>query len=221
MPKTRYTIRPLDDPDTRLWQVTDTQTGISCTFEEGRFTTNRRFTTPTVPTTPEAAANTVAELVEWINRKHYGIAHFQTSLIKAQARREMADRLRALRKEKGYTRDELAAQVGVSGGFVSRLESGNYGMTIDSVSVLARLLGTRLALVKDNEIIIPRADSPDSSDPRHDNDHLPDKGLNRVSAKRENLSNRDEAEADISKQAEADIPKDPPDDSMRHLLAGF
>ena len=64
----------------------------------------------------------------------------------------LGDQIKALRKARGLTRDDLAARIGVSGAYLSMLESGKRANpTRDVTRKLADALGVSVAALESNE----------------------------------------------------------------------
>lgn len=60
-----------------------------------------------------------------------------------EIRRRFADRVRALRKAKGWSQEELAEHAGIHRTFVSQIERATKRSTIDTVDKVAKALGVR------------------------------------------------------------------------------
>lgn len=56
-------------------------------------------------------------------------------------RRRFAERVRTLRKAKGWSQEELAARAGIHRTFVSQIERATKRSTIDTVEKVAKALG--------------------------------------------------------------------------------
>lgn len=54
-------------------------------------------------------------------------------------------RLRAVRKQRGFSQEKLAAEAGLARNFISMVENGQRNVTIATVSKLAQALGCRMA----------------------------------------------------------------------------
>jgi DNA-binding XRE family transcriptional regulator len=61
----------------------------------------------------------------------------------------LAHDLRALRKERGLTQNELAARSGVAQSEISRIERGRGNPTHATLAILLAALGARLSVVRD------------------------------------------------------------------------
>lgn len=57
------------------------------------------------------------------------------------ARKIVANNLKALRDVKGVAQEELAARAGIDRSYISDLENGKYGLSIDKLENLAEALG--------------------------------------------------------------------------------
>ena len=70
--------------------------------------------------------------------------HFMSNLLSEKTRQEMGARIKSLRKERGLTQKELAAQLGIQHTHVYKYESGTYTPPVDKLTVLADLFGISL-----------------------------------------------------------------------------
>lgn len=61
-------------------------------------------------------------------------------------RQRIGSRLRALREAKGLTTRELAEQCGFAHSHIVRLESGRYGLTIDTLNTICTALGAEITI---------------------------------------------------------------------------
>lgn len=66
--------------------------------------------------------------------------------IKTANRKRIGIRLRELRENKGLTTRQLAELTGLSNSHITRIESGRYAVTIDSVAVIAEALGAEMEI---------------------------------------------------------------------------
>ena len=57
-----------------------------------------------------------------------------------QQRRELGQRLRALRRDRDLTQEQLAERAGVDSKTISRAENGHFNIGVDLISALARAL---------------------------------------------------------------------------------
>jgi transcriptional regulator with XRE-family HTH domain len=57
------------------------------------------------------------------------------------ARKIVANNLKALRDVKGVAQEELAVRAGIDRSYISDLENGKYGLSIDKLENLAEALG--------------------------------------------------------------------------------
>jgi len=73
---------------------------------------------------------------------------------------EVGPRLRAARRDKGFTLDELSARAGISSSTLSRLESGKRQATLELLIPLTRHLGMRIDDLIANEAPDPRINQP-------------------------------------------------------------
>ncbi len=64
-------------------------------------------------------------------------------------REVFARNLRRVRREKGYSQEALALEADVDRSYISALERGAYGATIDMVDRLAKVLGIDAAVLLD------------------------------------------------------------------------
>lgn len=62
------------------------------------------------------------------------------------ARKEVAEQLRAARKAQGVTQESLAERVGTKKSNISRLESGRYNPSLDFLEKVANGLGRKLQI---------------------------------------------------------------------------
>ncbi|MBR1281321.1 helix-turn-helix transcriptional regulator [Bradyrhizobium sp. AUGA SZCCT0177] len=60
------------------------------------------------------------------------------------ATKALAANVRRLRKEKGWTQDVLAAEIGVEQGVISRIENGRANPTLQVLEMLAATLEVRI-----------------------------------------------------------------------------
>lgn len=60
-----------------------------------------------------------------------------------QVARALARAVRRLRREKGWTQDDLAAKVGIEQAAVSLIENARANPTLETLEVLAKSLGVR------------------------------------------------------------------------------
>lgn len=58
-----------------------------------------------------------------------------------QQRRELGQRLRALRRDRDLTQEQLAERAGVDSKTISRAENGHFNIGVDLIGALARALG--------------------------------------------------------------------------------
>ncbi len=56
--------------------------------------------------------------------------------------KESGKRIKELRKQKGYTQEQMAEKAGISVKTVSAIETGARGTTIDMIAILAEMLDT-------------------------------------------------------------------------------
>ena len=63
----------------------------------------------------------------------------------ARRRRELAERVRALRQEKGWTQEQLAYRAGFDRKSVNRIENAAYSPSADRLFVLADALGVAVS----------------------------------------------------------------------------
>ena len=56
----------------------------------------------------------------------------------------MAQRLKAVRAERGLTQQQLATRAGISGGYYARLERGEQDPTLSVIEKLAKALGVKV-----------------------------------------------------------------------------
>lgn len=80
---------------------------------------------------------------------------------------EIANRLVQLRKEKGYSQEELASKLGLSRQAVSKWERAEASPDTDNLILLARLYGVSLddLLATNDEIPLPKNENTKSEDP--------------------------------------------------------
>ena len=62
----------------------------------------------------------------------------------AAALRRLGKRVKAARQERGFTQEVLAERMGLSPGYIRRIEGGQENLTVASLVKLARALGTTL-----------------------------------------------------------------------------
>jgi len=62
-------------------------------------------------------------------------------------REHIGNRISFLRKLQGLTQKELAEKAGLQRTHISRIESGKYAVTIDTLDTIARVLGCKVDLV--------------------------------------------------------------------------
>ena len=73
----------------------------------------------------------------------------------------LSDKIMTLRRQKGWSQEELADRLGVSRQAVSKWESGTAQPELGKVTELARLLGVRVDdLLSDEAPLVPDADIP-------------------------------------------------------------
>lgn len=64
-----------------------------------------------------------------------------------EIRKRFGARMRALRRERGWTQKQLADASGVSARSISSIENGIYSVTLDTAARIARGLGVPLAIL--------------------------------------------------------------------------
>ncbi len=131
-----------------LWEARDPEHGVVVTFKEHRFADTHRVVIESGAngmgiTSAEEAAECVSNLEWWLRHRHYNTV--MPSLL--DRRKELGQRVRMLRMERGMTQAQLAALAGITSGNVFRIEAGMYSMGIDLVNRIADALGVRLVLV--------------------------------------------------------------------------
>ena len=57
---------------------------------------------------------------------------------------KLANRIKALREQRGLSQEALAAKAGVSRGYLARLETGRHDPTVGTVEKLAKALRVKL-----------------------------------------------------------------------------
>lgn len=63
-------------------------------------------------------------------------------------RMRIGQRIAELRKAKGFTQEELSVKAGLQRTHISRIESGKYAVTIDTLSAIAEQLGCQVNLIE-------------------------------------------------------------------------
>ena len=63
----------------------------------------------------------------------------------ASLRKRFGERVRALRKKKGWTQVEMADYLGLDRSYVSQIENGKRNITLDTLDIMARGLGVSLS----------------------------------------------------------------------------
>jgi len=61
-------------------------------------------------------------------------------------RRSIAEQIKNIRIQLGYTQTEMAEKLGVIQQFISRLETGRENLTVDTLKRIAELLGKQLTI---------------------------------------------------------------------------
>ncbi|WP_301048928.1 MULTISPECIES: helix-turn-helix domain-containing protein [Muribaculaceae] len=142
----RYTLeksaeRPL------WWVLTDTEGGLVCCFEEGRFNDTQEFTfVEGVRIDPLQVARLVNEMAQWVRDTHYEILMTSPTAIKDKARQSVGEQLRKARESKGWTVRYVERLTGIANNHISRIEQGKYNVTLDTVAVLADALGVKVTI---------------------------------------------------------------------------
>ncbi len=67
--------------------------------------------------------------------------------IKQYARKAVGAMIKEARKANGLTTRQLAEKCGLSNSHITRIESGRYAVTIDSIALIAKALGLQIKLV--------------------------------------------------------------------------
>lgn len=142
----RYTLeksseRPL------WWVLTDTEGGLVCCFEEGRFNDTQEFTfLEGVRINPLQVARLVNDMAQWARDTHYEILMTSPTAIKDKARQSVGEQLRKAREAKGWAVHYVERLTGIANNHISRIEQGKYNVTLDTVAVLADALGVKVTI---------------------------------------------------------------------------
>lgn len=67
--------------------------------------------------------------------------------IKQNVRERIGLRISTIRKQQCLTQEELAAKAGLQRTHISRIESGKYAVTIDTLEAIARVLGRHIDII--------------------------------------------------------------------------
>lgn len=65
--------------------------------------------------------------------------------VNARKLKQIGERIKKLRKQKGLTQEELAVKVRVSSTYIGFIEQGHRNPSINTADKLARALGTKLS----------------------------------------------------------------------------
>lgn len=64
----------------------------------------------------------------------------------SEERMKLAQQLKSIRKKLGYTQEELARKMGVIQQYISKIESGNENVSVDTLKRIADVLGKNLII---------------------------------------------------------------------------
>lgn len=134
------------------WQCVDTDNGLTCTFEQGKFNETQRFSFSSASeiATNENAdkiAKIVNDMNVYLRVNHYHIAMPYSD---DAARVSMAVIITARRKALGMTQEDLADKSELHRSHITRIEQGKYNITIEVIGKIAHALGCHVALVPNN-----------------------------------------------------------------------
>lgn len=142
----RYTLQKSSERPL-WWTLTDTQVGIVCRFEEGRYNDTQEFTfIEGVDIDVMQVAKATAEMAQWLRETHYELVFSSPTLIKESARRKVGEALRKARDAKGWTVRHVQQLTGIAANHVSRIEQGRYNVTLDTMAILADALGVEIKI---------------------------------------------------------------------------
>lgn len=136
------TTRPL------WWILTDTETNVSCEFEEGKFEETQKFTPIAdvqdydISELPEIAR----QITDWLFENHYEIIYDSPTKIKERYRRSVGNELRQAREDAGYTLRDVARMTGIAHNHISRIEQGRYNVTLDTLALIAHALDMEIGI---------------------------------------------------------------------------
>lgn len=136
------TTRPL------WWILTDTDTNVSCEFEEGRFKESQKFTP--INDVKDYDVSKLPEIVrlmtDWLFENHYEIIYDSPTKIKESYRESIGTELRHARECAGYTLRDVARMTGIAHNHISRIEQGRYNVTLDTLALIAHALDMEIGL---------------------------------------------------------------------------
>jgi len=121
--------------------LTDTELGIVVTFERYKFNETQEFTTledMTISATELASA--AKSMTDWLVENH-------PEVIERNIRKYIGEQIRNARKAQGMTTRQLAEKCGLSHSHISRIESGRYAVTIDTLAIIGNALGMEVRFV--------------------------------------------------------------------------
>lgn len=77
------------------------------------------------------------------------------TITEAGAREILADNLRALRAERGWSQEDLALEAELHRTFVAHVERGSRNISLDNIAKLARALGVQVYV-----LLLPQRSAP-------------------------------------------------------------
>lgn len=131
------------------WVLTDTQLGIVLRFKEGEFNDSQKvtFLNDIEKPDPVEIAKAMNAMGDWIDEHHYELLFTSPQAIKQEARKKIGAQLKELRTSKGITLRQAAKMAGISNNHIARIEAGKYNVTIDTVAMIASVLGGELEII--------------------------------------------------------------------------
>ncbi len=133
------------------WVLTDTEAGIVCRFKEGAFNESQHFTPLDDDGVYDVAAlpGIVAAMSDWLAENHYEIVFSSPTEIKRRVRKDLGEEIRDARVDAGYTLRDLAKMTGIAFNHISRIEQGQYNVTLDTLALIADALGMQIGLFEE------------------------------------------------------------------------
>lgn len=121
--------------------LTDTELGIVVTFKRYKFNETQKFTLlEDVRHSTTELASVARSMTDWLVANH-------PEVVMRNIRKYIGDQIRDIRKSQGLTTRQLAEKCGLSHSHISRIESGRYSVTIDTLAVIADALGMEIKIV--------------------------------------------------------------------------
>lgn len=137
----RYEVSPLGNG---RWRIDDKLTGFSIEWREGDFNATQEVSLPPKLTETQVrdAPGIMSAMGDWLAKNHAALC----STTPEQRRKEMGQRIRELRQERGMTIEQLALRSGVTPNNLSRIEHGKHSFNYDTLARIVAVFGKKIIL---------------------------------------------------------------------------